>query len=273
MTLRKIASKIKNAIHIATKPNPGPPSPIYTEKNRLSELPRYVPSSSNITGFEMEFPDGLSFIEAWKEIWEREIYSFQAETTSPLILECGANVGLASLYFKKKYPNAKIIAFEPDPKIFGFLKKNVESSGFKGIDLNQKAVWYENTKLPFFSEGSDSGRILEGPESLCVESIDLSEYLTTKVDFLKIDIEGAEFEVLSKIERCLSNVERLFLEYHSYKNLPQVLDSLLGILKRNGFRYHMHSLLPMPKPFIEKIYHGGMDVIINIFADRLEIND
>jgi FkbM family methyltransferase len=268
MTLRKIASKIKNAIHIATKPNPGPPCPIYTEKNRLSELPRYVPSSSNIAGFKMEFPDGLSFIEAWKEIWDREIYSFTAETPSPLILDCGANVGLASLYFKKIYPNSRIIAFEPDPKIFGYLKKNVESSGFKGIDLIEKAVWFENSKVAFFSEGSDGGRIQDGSNSISVESIDLREHLKTKVDFLKIDIEGAEFEVLSNIEDYLYNVERMFVEYHSFKNTPQVLDLLLSILKHNGFRYHMHSVLPMPRPFSEKIYYGGMDLITNIFAYR-----
>jgi predicted O-methyltransferase YrrM len=57
-----------------------------------------------------------------------KIYRFNSLITKPLILDCGANVGVSVLYFKRLYPDAEIIAFEPDEDVFAILKQNYEES-------------------------------------------------------------------------------------------------------------------------------------------------
>ena len=85
---------------------------------------------------------------------------------------------------------------------------------------------------------------------------------------LKLDIEGAELEVLKDCDELLCNVNNLFVEYHSFINEPQSLDVLINILERQGFRIHIHNLMPNPQPFIKQSVYMDMDLQFNIFAYR-----
>jgi hypothetical protein len=88
------------------------------------------------------------------------------------------------------------------------------------------------------------------------------------VDFLKIDIEGAETETLKDCADRLGNVENLFVEYHSFDGERQTLDTLIGILAGAGFRLHVHSPNASPQPFVHRDLNAGMDLQLNIFAFR-----
>jgi FkbM family methyltransferase len=266
--LRKTASWIKSKIHSATKANSGPVPYVVAEKERLAKMPRYEATKTMLAGTEMHIPDGLSFVEAWKEIWEKEIYSFETDSKSPLILDCGANVGLATLYFKKKFPQAEIFSFEPDPVIHSYLVENLSSAGLKDVKVYRKAIWTKATELRFLSEGSDSGKIINEGEGVIVESVDLKDFLNQPVQFLKMDIEGAECDVLFDAKPLLGNVEKIFVEYHSFVNSPQMLGELLNLLKESGFRYHMQSVMPHDRPFLLNAPYRNTDLLTNIFAFR-----
>ena len=69
-----------------------------------------------------------------------------------------------------------------------------------------------------------------------VETIDLDELIDGEVDFLKMDIEGAETGVLCGSQK-LDKVKQLFIEYHSFVDDKQKLSDLLSCLIKNGFRY------------------------------------
>jgi len=237
---------------------------------RLSRMPRYRATYTNLLGPLFELPDAASFLASWEEIFERQIYDFKTISDHPRILDCGSNVGVSCVFFKKRFPNSRITAFEPDPKIFAFLQKNMSNHGLTDVEQVNKAVWISQTTLKFECEGSDAGRIVNKhfKRSINVESIRLRDYLVEPIDLLKIDIEGAESEVISDIAPLLSNVKNLFVEYHSFMNEPQSLDTLIGILAGAGYRLQIQHVSFSSKPFIELQNHLEMDLQLNIFAFR-----
>lgn len=254
-------------------------------KYRLRNIPRYTPTSTSLFGRKVELVDAASFLFMYKEIFEQQIYRFKARHPKPLILDCGANVGLSIFYFKQLYPESQIVAFEPDNKVFQVLTKNVHELELTEVELIDKAVWSSQTTIEFMSEGADAGRVtqhsdqttsgsapvqdqIEALETYQVQTVRLRDYLTQPVDFLKVDIEGAETEVIKDCRDLLFNVENLFIEYHSFADEPQTLNIIVNILSEAGFRLHIHPPVTSAQPFYRRSVHLGMDMQLNIFAFR-----
>lgn len=111
------------------------------------------------------------------------------------------------------------------------------------MELHREAVWTENTELSFFSEGSLAGSTVvdfsNRNDVRKVKAIDFKKYLDKKIDFLKIDIEGAENELIFDIKDHLFNVNKLFLEYHGIIGETQNLGNILNLLTDNGFEYYI----------------------------------
>jgi FkbM family methyltransferase len=207
------------------------------------------------------------------EIFGDEIYKFNSNTDEPYILDCGANIGLSIYYFKKLYPKAKIVAFEPDNKIFEMLEKNISLlSNNQNIELKKEAVWTEDTYLDFFSEGSLAGSctvdFAHKNNTYKTKAADLKIFLNRKVDFLKMDIEGAENEVIFDIKNHLGNVENLFLEFHGLSGQPQNLDKILTLLSEKGFQYYIKQAGEIMKyPFCKEVPET-FNQQLNIFCFR-----
>jgi FkbM family methyltransferase len=182
----------------------------------------------------------------------------------------GANIGLSVLYFKRLYNRAKIIAFEADPVICKMLEENIKEYGYNNIEAINAAVWKERTSLRFHSEGSVGGKI-EFNESrddnmVDVPTIRLRDYLSNPVDFLKIDIEGAEYEVLKDCHDLLSNVRNLFIEYHVMPDEPQTLHEILNWVHEAGFKYYLREAWNnMTYPYM-KSYNDYFQMQLNIFC-------
>lgn len=233
--------------------------------------PRYEQVNPKLFGKKIHVPDAASYIFMCREIFERKIYEFQTTKKEPFIIDGGANIGLSVIFFKKLYPNAKIIAFEPDNQIFNILKSNIKKFGFQHIKLEKKALWKTETTLKFQSEGADGGRLESKSNSDLIEvsTLSLRSYLQEEVDFLKLDIEGAETTVLESCEDLLGNVKNLFVEYHSFYPESQTLEKILTILTKNGFRYYLENNGVSSKNPFQKIHtESGMDLQLNIFAYR-----
>lgn len=231
--------------------------------------------SSTIFNCEIKIIEPFWHLHSLNEIFIEEVYKFVAETKEPVIIDCGANVGLSVLFFKRLYPLSKMTAFEPDKKIFKMLSQNLESLNITDVTIVNKAVWKEDGILEFLSSGALGGKIYNVNQGKShnfleeIESVRLRSYLTTPVDFLKIDIEGAEFEVLNDCKDVLHNVKNLFVEYHSDPNQEQMLNELLYILKETGFRvYIKESWNNLPIPFLHQQYKPYYDLQLNIFAYR-----
>ena len=214
--------------------------------------------------------DPQSFVWQYKELLVDEIYKFDSSKPNPLIIDCGANIGLSCIYFKKRFPQATIIAFEADPAIANVLKQNLIANTIEGVEVISKAVWIHNEGIQFVQDGSDGGAITNSnAEGIHINSIRLKDFLKqfSEIDFLKMDIEGAETTVLSDCKEELSRVDKLFVEYHSFVGQEQTLPLLLNVLKENDFRYFIQTISDAETPFLPlSKTNGNIDLQLNIFA-------
>lgn len=225
-----------------------------------------------IKGIKIYGLDTWSVVGMYNEIFRQNIYDFEAD--NPTIVDCGANIGMASAYWLSKFPKAKIVCVEPDPDLFRLLKINLSQFKESEITFMNKALWSSgDLKLKFGRYGNDAGSLFsESQDIIEVESLCLSSILDNyeKIDFLKLDIEGAETEVLKEAEKKLFRVSKVFVEYHSYKGGGQTLSEILAIFERNDFRYTMVPARKVTKPFRDEFIYGKYhcDFQMNIFAEK-----
>lgn len=238
---------------------------------RYMFIPRYSHLKIKLgDGLVWECVDIASFLSAYKSIFVDKIYSYNpgGSKTRQVIIDCGANIGLSVLFFKLKYSKSKVIAFEPDPEIFGVLQKNIKEAGLDDVILYNKAVWIRDEKLSFQADHADGGRIQSTYNGkTLVEGIDFNAFLQKQkhIDMLKIDIEGAESEVLAKCFPAISKADKIFFEYHSSRNVKQVLGCILEKFERHGYHYHILTEHARKTPFIILSGDPEMDLQVDFF--------
>jgi FkbM family methyltransferase len=204
-----------------------------------------------------------------QEVLVDEIYKVNLASNARII-DCGANIGLSVLYFKSICPSAHITAFEPDRHNFELLTKNCIVNNLKQVDLVEAAVWKENTQLKFIAQGGMDSKISEGAEEgILVKAYSLIDYLQDPVDFLKLDIEGAEFEVLKNIEEYMDKIATLFIEYHGSFSQTNELIAILDMVQKAGFYVYIKEACNVyTTPFYINSKHTQFDVQLNIFCRR-----
>jgi len=248
------------------------------ELERLKNAPRYTPLTTSILGKPLSLVDGKSFYYSYREVWEDNIYKFLSKTSNPFIIDGGSNIGLSIIYFKKLYPKSKIIGFEADPTVYKTLESNLKSFGYDNVEIYNQALWKEESTLEFAVEGADAGRVAQNNQEQSqhrakVPAVCLSNYLSQPVDFLKLDIEGAETAVLKECANYLNQVNNVFVEYHSFWEQPQTINEILSILKDANFRVSIHNQFASRQPFVKQPLQLGMDLQLNIFAYRPSKNN
>src|SRR5262249_5194902 len=127
--------------------------------HRAETTPRFTPGRITMMEYDLQYSDLLSFCPQWQDIFVKRTLDFETTAEAPRILDCGANIGVASLFFRRRYPAARITAFEADPALFALLDANLAANRAQNVDRKNVAVWTSNGSLTFRSEGSDSGMI------------------------------------------------------------------------------------------------------------------
>ncbi len=193
----------------------------------------------------LQFPDRRSLWVLVNEILGNEEYYFETKTNAPRVLDCGTHFGLAVYYFKTLFKRARIIGFEPVPYLRDFARRNVESNGYRDVEILPYALGSEDGTARFCVNQRDSmGGALasrshqaeEDRAEIQVEVRRLSHYLDEPVHFLKLDVEGAEDDVLREAAPKLRNVQQLFCEYHHGPALPGGrLREIVGLLEERDF--------------------------------------
>jgi FkbM family methyltransferase len=181
------------------------------------------------------------------DIFEQEVYKtvLRHVPNCSTIVDLGANIGFASLYFAAIYPSARMVAVEPNRENFELLRTNLSGLIREGrcIPL-QAAVWSARKSLavdPKWQVGAyNAFRLLdqeatqssnEFVEGFTMDEILLISKLPT-VDLLKVDIEGAEVELFRNDISWLSRVRAIAIEFHGQSRQESGFDQ---ILKTNGF--------------------------------------
>ncbi|MCF8262469.1 MAG: FkbM family methyltransferase [Melioribacteraceae bacterium] len=238
---------------------------------------RFKTTEVKLGKINLKLPDCRSFIPQYEDIFVEENYQFESYSENPVIIDCGANVGLSSIYFSRLYPTATIYAFEADPEIFKFLQSNLSTNKCSNIEAINKAVWKEDGEISLSTEGADGASVVYNEKSIKIPSIRFSDYLSKfeNIDMIKMDIEGAEYDVLMDCKDELAKTQNLFIEYHSHKNDNQKLGDVLKLLEDLGFRYFIKSGMKRKIPLInfEKTSSVGFDLMLNIYAKKLDRNE
>lgn len=196
-------------------------------------------------GYTVRINDGPNFYILYKDIFIHRIYHFDAGRRNPLILDCGSNIGMSILYFKHIYPESRTIGFEPDPAIYPYLEENITRNRLVDVQTLKAAVGGREGTLAFYSDGkygscladhlpADAPTTTTKHEVPCVR---LRDYLTEPVDFLKMNIEGAEYEALADAADRMRQVRKMVIEYHHLPGLPRTLHRILALLDEQGFEY------------------------------------
>ncbi|HUX84561.1 MAG TPA: FkbM family methyltransferase [Chitinophagaceae bacterium] len=222
-------------------------------------------------GYRLEILDGASFVYQYKDIFFREEYRFLSGHGNPVIVDCGANIGMSCIYFKRRYPGAVIQAVEADPEIAGLLSRNLRENGFADVEVLSKAVWTDDRGVIFKPDGADGGHIAGQESGAAIPSISLAELIGKypRVDLLKMDIEGEEGKVLKACGPALNRVQQIIVEYHSRVEKPQDLGGILTLLESLGFRYLVLPVTRKEQPLSDGMPPGGeMDLQLNIFARK-----
>ena len=143
-----------------------------------------------------------------------------------VIVDAGANIGLASIFYANRYPEAKIIAIEPEPSNYEMLKKNV--APYPNIVSIQAALW--NEKKILSGSSADTGhhayqvRAENGLDDQrhcgTIRGLTLRELMTDigiqQIDLLKVDIEGSEKEVFQNSAEWIGHVGIIAIEIHEW---------------------------------------------------------
>jgi len=216
-----------------------------TDRNRGGVL--------HLAGFEMAYRNALSFyIEAFY-IWHKRIYDFRAPGRVSYILDCGASIGTSALYFRRRYPDAQIVAFEPDPEKFHLLATNVADNHVVGVDTVKAALAQEEGSAWFVRSGGHGGHLVSqsSEESIEVPVRRLSQWVDREVDILKMNIEGGESEVFHEMEPCIQRCRNIVFEYHHVPGQDASLHEILDLLHRNGFLYAVNDFGPLISPGLQ----------------------
>ncbi len=265
----KIPRSFKHRALMYIRPSYGK---VQRETARLLAMPPHQPTCTTLLGPKIEVQDAPSFV--WKKylLFDQELYRFNSTANAPRIIDCGAGVGLSVCYFKRLYPKSEITAFEPDPCLYEILKRNCESWGAKDVRLVRKAVWNCESTVTFSREDVFPGRICEravGNNIHQVQTCRLRDQLSHGIDLLRLNIEGAEVDVLLDCADLLGQVQNLIVDYHSVFGNPQRLDTLMGLLTKAGFRMHFRATSDSSSPLLFRAIHGGVDSKLHIFAFRV----
>lgn len=220
--------------------------------------------------------DELSFL--FEEVFVGNEYWVKLPRRDPFIVDCGANIGCATLYFKLHYPDARILAFEPNPFCFEKLKQNVEANGLKHVTLVQAACASELGTTTFhvnpgFSPMSSAVGNRDPKHKTVpieVKLVKLSDSLTEDVDLLKLDIEGGEWEVFADLVASgkLARVHRMAIEYHHRFGTTEVkMSRFLKVIEDAGYTYSLGVGINAERRFM------GVFQDVMIYAVKLGMED
>lgn len=178
-------------------------------------------------------------------------YWLPNEIEPDVILDIGGNIGITSIYLANRFPNAKIFTFEPLPKNFEILQKNTEL--YENISVFNVGLGKEDGSFDIYmSEDSqnfggaslyfEAGGVNKSLKVTCQirNSKDmLNELNINSIDLIKIDTEGAEYDILTSLDKeMLKNVKWITGELHGYKDFK-----LLDYLEELGFLVGMKKSL------------------------------
>ena len=179
------------------------------------------------------------FLKSYERVYERYFRVKKDE----IVLDIGAYIGSFTMTVAKRAK--KVLAIEPDPKNYACLRANV--SRFANVRTIRKGVWNSKKKLKLYLDSrypvAHSVVIQPGNKSVDIEvdALDniVSELGFNKVDFIKMNIEGAEIEALEGAKQVLKSVKKIVLDAHHIRDGKPTYPLVCQFLEARGFKTYV----------------------------------
>jgi FkbM family methyltransferase len=192
-----------------------------------------------------------------QEIVKRNEYRLEQFATieNGTFIDIGANCGIATIILAKQNPNSLVYSFEPDPSVFKVLEENVKLNNLSNVILFNKAMCRKETKTielclhPSYSGGNttcaDKAVFTNNTIVECVSFDEIIEtYKISKIDLLKIDCEGAEYEILYESERFKERIVKAIVgEFHNLSYNTKI----------TNYNYNANNLVEYCKLYVDKL--------------------
>lgn len=156
----------------------------------------------------------------FEQVFVEQQYRFPDRFSKPVrnILDAGANIGMAAIYFANRFPDANIICIEPDKGNFDLLKRN--TSAFPNIICLNAALWNKEEILDIGNKTEFSAGYMVEPASAGIPGLTVNgimrSYNLTDFSLVKIDIEGAEKEIFETENAWISKCDCIIVELHDH---------------------------------------------------------
>ena len=212
--------------------------------------------NENILGYKVSAFDYGPIKFLFEEIFFKGQYFIELTERKPILFDCGANIGFATIFFKWMYPESEIFAFEPDKNTFELLKKNIDQNRLKNVNLFNFALTDKEGKIDFFIDNSRPGSLIMSEnfdrmpvshktlvDAVCLSGF-IKERIVKKIDLIKMDIEGSEKKAMEDLDRNnqLNKISNFIIEYHHrIGNQKSDLGSFLLLFEKNSFEYQIDT--------------------------------
>jgi FkbM family methyltransferase len=223
--------------------------------------------SMRLYNWEIVVPNVREYHILKREIFSEHRYYFDTNQEGLLIVDIGAHIGLSTLYFKRLFPQSTVIAYEPHPESFALLKHNVEFNQLSNVIPINQAVWSDTNPLTLYADSSQdkwwstSGIHAAGWDGSQPSTKYQANTTTLKnilsdldqpIDLLKIDAEGAEWDILFTNRQNFDRIKAVVVEFH-----PEADRELAEFIQNFPSNFSI-ALDKKGQPAKKNLYQGGL---------------
>ena len=196
------------------------------------------------TGLKIKIRVNSTDLMALTHVWMIQEYSNSGFdiNDSDIVIDIGAHIGLFALFASQFCKQGKIFCFEPIKENYELLVENINSNKIKNIIPFNFAVSKESDSVKIFLNDDYSGHsmFLETNNFVIVKSKSLldifSENNIQECNFLKLDCEGAEYDIINSLPSdFLNKIKKSVIEYHLADTHPKLLEQLIKKLRKCSF--------------------------------------
>lgn len=192
--------------------------------------------------------DKFVILESWNQLYDGDNFAINPDD---IVVDIGAHIGAFSVYAARKATKGKIYSYEPHKTNYEQLLKNKSLNNCENIYTYNFAVSGKKGFCTLFISKTNTGgnsiyKLVDANAELKVPAVTIADIFNDnklkRIDFLKIDVEGAEYDIVLKTPpKILKKIDKISMEFHDYLSHGHDVSEIRDYLEKNGFAVKIYS--------------------------------